>query len=157
MKQTVIFNFCMLIIVVSNGQAAKDYTQKGRDSYESREFMESLLNLNKAIEIDPNYAQACYVRANIKDTFDDRHGAMKDYNIAVEKNPKFAEAFYSRGNVKMKLQDTTAPSMIILLRFVSMKIILRHTSTAERPSNFFRPMRMPLTIVQRSFNYTPKT
>jgi tetratricopeptide (TPR) repeat protein len=86
-------------------QSAKDLTQKGRELYEKREFMEALLNLNKAIEIDPNYSNAYYLRANIKDTFDDRHGAMKDYNTAIEKNPKFADAFFARGNVKMKLQD----------------------------------------------------
>lgn len=86
-------------------QGAKDYTQKGRELYEKNEFMESLLNVNKAIEIDPNHAPAFYLRGNIKDKFDDRHGAMKDYNTAIEKNPKFADAFFARGNVKMKLQD----------------------------------------------------
>lgn len=86
-------------------QGAKDYTQKGRELYEKNEFMESLLNVNKAIEIDLNYAPAFYLRGNIKDKFDDRHGAMKDYNTAIEKNPKFADAFFARGNVKMKLQD----------------------------------------------------
>jgi tetratricopeptide (TPR) repeat protein len=94
-----------LIALVATAQSSKDLTQKGRELYEKREFMEALLNLNKAIEIDPGYSPAYYVRANIKDAFDDRHGAMKDYNLAIEKNPKFADAFFSRGNVKMKLQD----------------------------------------------------
>lgn len=93
------------VCFASVAQSAKDYTQKGRELYEKREFMEALLNLNKAIEADANYAQAYFVRGNIKDAFDDRHGAMKDYNLAVEKNPKFADAFFARGNVKMKLQD----------------------------------------------------
>lgn len=91
--------------LVAFSQGAKEYTQKGRELYEKREYMEALLNLNKALEIDPNYSPAYYVRGNIKDAFDDRHGAMKDYNLAVEKNPKFADAFFARGNVKMKLQD----------------------------------------------------
>ncbi|MBL7858322.1 MAG: tetratricopeptide repeat protein [Cyclobacteriaceae bacterium] len=101
--------FIILCLVVISfqvfSQAAKDLTQKGRELYEKREFMEALLNLNKALEVDPNYAPAYYMRANIKDAFDDRHGAMKDYNTAIEKNPKFADAFFARGNVKMKLQD----------------------------------------------------
>lgn len=88
-----------------HGQSARELTQKGMEFYEKREFAEALINLNKAIDIDPNYAQAYYVRGNIKDAFDDRHGAMKDYNAALEKNVKFAEAFFARGNVKMKLQD----------------------------------------------------
>jgi len=96
---------CILISIVSFSQNAKDLTQKGRELYEKREFMEALLNLNKALEIDANFAPAYYLRGNIKENFDDRHGAMKDYNTAIEKNVKFADAFFARGNVKMKLQD----------------------------------------------------
>ena len=96
-----------LLIMSSSAfsQQAKDLTQKGRELYEKNEFMEALLHLNKAIQVDPNYSPAYFLRGNIKDNFEDRHGAMKDYNIAVEKNPKFADAFYARGNVKMKFQD----------------------------------------------------
>jgi tetratricopeptide (TPR) repeat protein len=97
---------CLILIsTLAFSQSAKDLTQKGRDLYEKREFTEALLNLNKALEVDPNYAPAYFLRGNIKDNFDDRHGAMKDYNAAIEKNPKFADAFFARGNVKMKLQD----------------------------------------------------
>lgn len=86
-------------------KTAKDYTQKGRELLEKGEYVEALVNLNEAIELDANYSSAYYLRGNIKDNFDDRHGAMKDYNMAIEKNPKFADALYARGNVKMKLQD----------------------------------------------------
>lgn len=96
---------CLLISTLAFSQTAKDLTQKGRELYEKREFTEALLNLNKALEADPNYAPAYFLRGNIKDNFDDRHGAMKDYNMAIEKNAKFADAFFARGNVKMKLQD----------------------------------------------------
>jgi tetratricopeptide (TPR) repeat protein len=105
MKRIAAIAYFLVPSVCLFAQTAKDYTQKGRELYEKREFMEALLNLNKAIDTDPAYSQAYYVRGNIKDAFDDRHGAMKDYNLAIEKNPKFADAFFARGNVKMKLQD----------------------------------------------------
>lgn len=95
----------LLISTFASSQTAKDLTQKGRELYEKGEFTEALMNINKALDIDPNYAPAYFLRGNIKDNFDDRHGAMKDYNMALEKNPKFADAFFARGNVKMKLQD----------------------------------------------------
>jgi tetratricopeptide (TPR) repeat protein len=100
-------SLCMLVLftTASFSQSAKDLTQKGMEHYEKREFMEALLNLNKAIEVDASYSKAYFVRGNIKEAFDDRHGAMKDYNLALEKNPKFPDAFFCRGNVKMKLQD----------------------------------------------------
>lgn len=108
-SRSIVFHFAfvlsLLLPFVSDAQSAKDLTQKGRELYEKREFTESLLNLNKALELDPNYAPAYFMRGNIKDNFDDRHGAMKDYNRAIEKNPKFGDAFLARGNVKMKLMD----------------------------------------------------
>jgi tetratricopeptide (TPR) repeat protein len=105
MKRCQVVVGLILISSMAFSQSAKDLTQVGRELYEKNEFMEAILNLNKAIKVDPNYSPAYYLRGNIKDNFDDRHGAMKDYNIAVEKNPKFADAFFARGNVKMKLQD----------------------------------------------------
>lgn len=105
MKRCHVIIGLVLISSAAFSQSAKDLTQKGRELYEKNEFMEALLNLNKAIQTDPSYAAAYYLRGNIKDNFEDRHGAMKDYNIALEKNSKFADAFYARGNVKMKLQD----------------------------------------------------
>jgi len=101
-----ILAFCFILTsTFAFSQTSKDLTQKGRELYEKGEFTEALMNLNKAIDIDPNYAAAYFLRGNIKDNFDDRHGAMKDYNMALEKNPKFTDAFFARGNVKMKLQD----------------------------------------------------
>jgi tetratricopeptide (TPR) repeat protein len=106
MKNALLISVVLMITVLQGfAQNAKELTQKGMQLYEKQEFMEALLNLNKAIEMDPNYSRAYYVRANIKDSFDDRHGAMKDYNVAIEKNPQFSDALYARGNVKMKLQD----------------------------------------------------
>lgn len=89
----------------ATGQSAKELTQKGMELYEKHEFMEAILNLNKAIEIDSKYSQAYYVRGNIKASFEDFHGAMKDYNQAIDQNGKLSDVFFARGNVKMKLQD----------------------------------------------------
>lgn len=105
MKYLLSITILSLLSLAGIAQTAKDYAQKGIDFYEKHEYTEALINLNKAVEVDPNYAAAYFLRGNIKDSFDDRHGAMKDYNVALEKNPKFADAFFARGNVKMKLQD----------------------------------------------------
>lgn len=104
MKRTILIAL-LVVSFAGKAQTAKELTQKGRELLEKEEYVEALFNLNKAIEIDPNYAAAYYLRGNIKDNFEDRHGAMKDYNVAIEKNPKFVDAFFARGNVKMKLQD----------------------------------------------------
>lgn len=106
MKLPVLLSVLVFASILTNAQTtAKDYTQRGRELLEKSEYVEALVNLNKAIELDPNFSAAYYLRGNIKDNFEDRHGAMKDYNLAIEKNSKFADALYARGNVKMKLQD----------------------------------------------------
>jgi len=105
MKRFYLITILIAMVFMANAQSPKELTQKGRELYEKREFMEALLNLNKAIDLDKNYSDAYFLRANIKENFDDRHGAMKDYNLAIEKNPKLSEAFFARGNVKMKLMD----------------------------------------------------
>lgn len=105
MKKICLLGILVFSVCALQAQSAKELTQKGRELYEKHEYTESLLILNKAIEVDPNHSPAYYLRGNIKDRFDDRHGAMKDYNSAIEKNPKFGDAFFARGNVKMKLQD----------------------------------------------------
>ena len=48
MKQVSLIFFLLLYFTAASSQTAKDYTQKGRELYEKREFMEALLNLNKA-------------------------------------------------------------------------------------------------------------
>lgn len=105
MKGIIGLVFLAFFTLNGKSQTAAELTKKAMEHYEKKEFIEALLNLNKAIEIDPNYAQAYYVRGNLKENFEDHHGAMKDYNTAIEKNAKFQDAYFSRGNVKMKLQD----------------------------------------------------
>jgi tetratricopeptide (TPR) repeat protein len=106
MRLFVLIGALLFVSDVGNAQTtAKDYTQRGRELLEKHEYVEALVNLNRAIELDPNNSAAYYLRGNIKDNFEDRHGAMKDYNLSIEKNPKFADALFARGNVKMKLQD----------------------------------------------------
>lgn len=105
MKKVLGLMVLVVFAVSSFAQSAKELTQKGMELYEKREFMEAILNLNKAIETDNKFAQAYFVRGNIKAVFEDYHGAMKDYNSAIENNTKFAECYFERGKVKMNLQD----------------------------------------------------
>lgn len=105
MKRVFGFTLMTFTLFLSTAQSTRDLIQRSRDLMEKGEYVEALLNLNKVIETDANNAVAYFLRGNIKDRFDDRHGAMKDYNLAIEKNLRFAEAYFSRGNVKMKLQD----------------------------------------------------
>ncbi len=103
--KNLVLTFILLASFSSMAQTSKEYTQKGRELIDKRDYMEAILNLNKAIELDSKNATAYFLRANLKEKFEDLHGAMKDYNLAIDSNPKSADTFFARGNVKMKLQD----------------------------------------------------
>ena len=105
MKKSIILAVGIFISIMSYSQSASELTEKGKKLYEQREYMQAVINYNKAIDVDPNYSQAYYMRGKIKEAFEDIHGAMKDFNTAIDKNSKYAEAFFARGNIKYKLQD----------------------------------------------------
>ena len=100
-----LFFLALLPLAVVAQSTAPGYTQLGIKLFENKEYKDALINFNKAIEQDSSYFQAYYMRGNVKQAFEDQHGAMKDYNYAIEINPKLSEAFFERGNVKFNLQD----------------------------------------------------
>ena len=59
----------------------------------------------KAIELNPNFAEAYSNRGLAKYNLGDNQGAIVDYNKAIELNPNFADAYYSRGNSYQQLGE----------------------------------------------------
>ena len=55
----------VLASTMAFAQNAKELTRIGTELYERNEFMEAILNLNKAVSMDPNYSPAYYLRGNI--------------------------------------------------------------------------------------------
>ena len=53
-------------------------------------------DLNKAIELKPDYAEAFFERGLSKDLANGREAALRDYNKAIELNPSFLEAYRTR-------------------------------------------------------------
>ena len=57
----------------------------------------ALLDLNRAIELDPQFAYAYYNRGNLYTRSGEEDKALLDYTRAIELNPAFAEGYYNRG------------------------------------------------------------
>lgn len=124
-KFTVLFTFLSVLILTSCGQenteakleAAKSHYDRGCDYFEKGEGDEALSEFNKAIEINPRYAEAYYKRGHTysmqaaiyggKSIKDGDKGledqalakltrAIADFTKAIEINPRYVEAYLKR-------------------------------------------------------------
>ena len=82
---------------------ASEWFEKGYAAGTSGNYTDALAAFNKAIELNPQYANAYLNRGNVYCSFGKYNQAIKDYNKAIELNPKDAEAYYNRGVVYSKL------------------------------------------------------
>ncbi|WP_256959975.1 tetratricopeptide repeat protein, partial [Porphyromonas gingivalis] len=54
-------------------------------------------DLNRTIELDPNFAYAYYNRAVLLARRGDTDAALSDYDRAIKAYPEFADAYFNRG------------------------------------------------------------
>ena len=68
-------------------------------AYEEEKWELALADYNKAIELNPNLAEAYNNRGDVYTQQEKWDLALADYNKAIELNPNLADAYYGRGNV----------------------------------------------------------
>jgi len=59
--------------------SAKEYYDRGNAKYELEDYYGAIVDYNKAIELDPDYASAYYNRGNAKSDLNDDFGACVDW------------------------------------------------------------------------------
>ena len=65
-------------------------------------------DLDKVVELMPDFAYGYYNRANLLMDLNDFKGAVVDYTEAIKINPQFAEAYFNRGLANMYMGNTDA-------------------------------------------------
>ncbi|MFG1949595.1 tetratricopeptide repeat protein [Micromonospora sp. NPDC048830] len=66
---------------------------------------EALVDLTKVIELDPNYADYYFDRADVRRRLGDLVGAIADCDTAISLSPPFYELYYNRADIKAELGD----------------------------------------------------
>ena len=69
---------------------------------------QALADLNRAIEIAPNNADAYYNRGKARTELRDPQGAIADYTEAIRLNPELAGAYGNRGLLYAETGDRAA-------------------------------------------------
>lgn len=108
MKKLLIFISILFLTLGAFAQAnktAQDYIESGKTKLEEGKFQEALKDFNKAIELDPNNAEAYLKRTSVKSglMFDDTD-ILKDCNKALELEPNNPKALVNRGIIKVNLK-----------------------------------------------------
>ena len=71
--------------------------------YINKDFAKALKFINKAIRINPNYAEAYNEKGNALSELKQLNAAIENYDRAIEINPNYDNAFYNRGFVLQEL------------------------------------------------------
>ena len=69
------------------------------------DYYSAIADYTKAIEFDPNYANAYLARGNAKARLEDYNDAIADLTKAIELKPDNALAYLARGATKYSLGD----------------------------------------------------
>ncbi|MCL2561995.1 MAG: tetratricopeptide repeat protein [Rikenellaceae bacterium] len=69
-------------------------------------YDEAMSDLNRAIQLLPDFAHSYYNRGNLHLLSGRMPEAYEDYTRAIELFPNFAEAYYNRGLVQIYMKDT---------------------------------------------------
>lgn len=79
------------------------FSQRGVCYYHLKDLNSALKDMNKSVELDPNYSYRYASRAYIKDAIGDVKGAVMDYQKATELDPEDAVSFNNLGLLEEKL------------------------------------------------------
>ena len=84
---------------------AEDFDELGRNKAKERDFEGAIENFDRAIKLNPDYANAYNNRAKVRHELGDDAGAIEDYEKAILLNPKSSDFHKNRGIIYGKLDD----------------------------------------------------
>jgi len=84
---------------------AEEWYNLGKNKGQSGDYKGAIADLNQAIKIKPDYANAYNGRGVAKYNLGDKQGAIADYNQAIKIKPDYADAYHNRGLAKYNLGD----------------------------------------------------
>jgi len=86
-------------------KGAYHYLNESLLKYNVKDYQGALSDLNKSIELNPNFFMFYYNRANVKLKLKDFKGSINDCNKTIESIPNFVLAYNIRGLAKNGIKD----------------------------------------------------
>lgn len=73
---------------------AQEYYERGLARYKADDIDGALADLNEAIRVGPDFAEAYVARGTVRG---DSPAAIDDFSAAIRLNPYYVQAYYNRG------------------------------------------------------------
>jgi S1-C subfamily serine protease/tetratricopeptide (TPR) repeat protein len=89
--------------IISKQPESYAYNNRGTAKSQLGKKSEAIGDYDRAIALNPKFAQAYYNRGNAKYALGNKPGAIGDYDLAIALNPQDAQAYNNRGIAKLKL------------------------------------------------------
>ena len=80
-----------------------EYKNRGSLAYERGDYKDAITDYDIAIDKDPDYAEAYYLRGFARKSLKQQKESIVDFDDAIRLNPNRAEAYYARGSAKGNL------------------------------------------------------
>ena len=84
---------------------AYEFYARAREAYSKDDWIQAMLDYNRAIELDPQYVKAYNNRGLVYSALKEYFKAIADYNQALELDPKSAPTYTNRGNAYFELKE----------------------------------------------------
>ncbi|MFC2100922.1 tetratricopeptide repeat protein [Bacteroidota bacterium] len=103
-------HFLFIIIITllftnCNPPKADQYVESGRNMILKGQFKKAITDLNKAISIDSQNAEAYFLRGTARHNLRNIDSAIEDYTISISLDSENPEVFYNRGSARFFLGD----------------------------------------------------
>jgi tetratricopeptide (TPR) repeat protein len=105
MQKFAVLIICLFSFLNEYGQSAQEYYERANAKYDKSDYRGAIKDYNKAIKINPEFADAFLERGDCKQALDKNKAAIKDYNKSILFNAKNDVTFTHRGFSKMRLED----------------------------------------------------
>lgn len=105
-KKKLLRSFLIIGLLIScKTDEANYYHQKAYQAEENEDFTQAIIYLDKAIKLNPQFAQAYLDRAIDKSIFGLYKEAIQDLDKVIDLKPKWIEAFVCRAEYKRFIDD----------------------------------------------------
>ena len=102
---SLLLSFFMVALYAQEQSSAISFYTTGLEHYNHQNYEDAITEYSKAIDLNPNFAEAFFQRGCAKHNAEDYKGAIEDFNTSINLQPKNELFYKQRASSKTMLKD----------------------------------------------------